>query len=154
VLDVRTHFKPTEIFQYTHFATSHPSGVKRDLIKGEALRLLRTNSFKTLFKQSVTNFETHLLERGYPENFIQTTLTEVTFEDRNPSLRQKQKEKKKILPFVTQYHPAVPNVKPILVNSWHLITQQPLLNNIFKKSPLISYKRGRSLKDILVRAKL
>jgi len=53
------------------------------------------------------------------------------------------------LPFVTQYHIAVPNLQPILMNS-----RQPLLDNIFKEPPLVSYKRGRSLKEILVRAKL
>ena len=63
VLDVRTHFKPTGTFQYAHFATCHPSGVKRGFIKGKALRLLRTNSSKTLLEESVTNFRTHLLER-------------------------------------------------------------------------------------------
>ena len=155
MLDARTHFKPTETFQYTHFSTCRPSGVKRGFIKGEALRLLRTNSSKTLFAESVTNFKTHPLERGYRENFIQTTLSGVTFEDRNQALRQKQN--KTILLFVTQYHPAVPTLKPILVNSWHFITQQPFLNNIFKEPPsvgLISYKIGRSLKEILVRAKL
>ena len=52
-----------------------------------------------------------------------------------------------------QYHPAVPNLKPILMNSWHFITQQPMLNNIFKEPPLISYKRGHSL-IIAMRAKL
>jgi len=31
---------------------------------------------------NITNFKTHLLERGYPENFIQTTLSEVTFRKR------------------------------------------------------------------------
>jgi len=44
------HFKPTETFQYTLFSSCHPPGVKRGFIKGEALRLLRTNSSKTLFK--------------------------------------------------------------------------------------------------------
>ena len=29
VLDVKTHFKPTETFQYTEFSTCHPPGVKR-----------------------------------------------------------------------------------------------------------------------------
>ena len=62
LLDVRTHFKPTETFQCTHFSTCHPPGVKRGFIKGEALRLLRTNSSKTFFEESVTNFKTHLLE--------------------------------------------------------------------------------------------
>ena len=31
---------------------------------------------------------------------------------------------------------------------------QPLLKTIFQKPPIISYKRGKSLKDMLVRAKL
>jgi len=41
VLDVRTHFKPTETFQYVHFTSSHPPGVKKGFIKGETLRPLR-----------------------------------------------------------------------------------------------------------------
>ena len=28
VLDIRTHYKPTETFQYTHFSSRHPPGVK------------------------------------------------------------------------------------------------------------------------------
>ena len=39
-LDVRTHFKPTETFQYTNFYSCHPPGVTKGFIKGEALRLL------------------------------------------------------------------------------------------------------------------
>jgi len=93
--------RPVSLFnhvQYIHFSTCHPPGVKRGFIKGEALRLLRTNSSKTSFEESVTNFKTYLLERGYPENFIQTTISEVTFEDRDQALRQKQKQKRKSCP--------------------------------------------------------
>ena len=36
----------------------------------------------------------------------------------------------------------------------HIHTSQPLLRQIYKEPPLISYKRGKFLKDILVRAKL
>ena len=64
-----------------------------------------------------------LLQRGYPEDLINTTLS-------------------------------VPNLKQILMKNWHLIEKQPLLSEIYKKPALVSYKRGRSLKDILVRAKL
>ena len=45
VLDVRMHFKPTETFQYTHFSSYHPPGVKKGFIKGEALRLLQKKLF-------------------------------------------------------------------------------------------------------------
>ena len=48
ILDTRTHFKPTETFQYTHFISFHPPGVRKGFVKGEALRLLRTNSSKEI----------------------------------------------------------------------------------------------------------
>ena len=57
ILDVKTHFKPTETFQYTHFSSCHPSGVKIGFIKGEALRLLRTNSSKTTFEENISLFK-------------------------------------------------------------------------------------------------
>ena len=37
ILDVRTHFKPTETFQYANFYLCHPPGVTKGSIKGEAL---------------------------------------------------------------------------------------------------------------------
>ena len=83
VLDVRMHFKPTETFQYTHFTSFHPPGVKKGFIKGEALRLLRKNSSKRIFEEKIKAFKSHLLERGYPEKLIQTTLSEVKFEEKH-----------------------------------------------------------------------
>ena len=43
--------------------------------------------------------------------------------------------KKKILPFVTQYHPALPNLKNILMGKWHLIQNQPNLKDFFRSHP-------------------
>ena len=83
-----------------------------------------------------------------------TTLSEIKFEDRKLALQQKCKGDKRILSFVTQYCPTVPNLKQILMQKWHLIQQQPLLSEIFKDPPIVSYKRGRPLKDILVQAQL
>ena len=39
VLDVRTHFKPTETFQYTHYSSCHPPGVKKGFIKATENKL-------------------------------------------------------------------------------------------------------------------
>ena len=151
---MRTHFKPAETFQYTFFTTCHPLGAKEGFVKGEALRLLIRNYSNKRFKENITTFEKHLMERGYPQNFINNTLSEVKFLERAQVLLQRNKTKKRILPFVTQYHPAVPNLKEILKRKWYLIQQQPLLNQIFKEPPIISCRKGRSLKDILVRARL
>ena len=65
ILDIRTHFKPTKTFQYTHFSSCHPPGVRKGLIKGEALRLLRINSSAKSFYCNITNFKTRLRDRCY-----------------------------------------------------------------------------------------
>ena len=154
MLDIRTHYKATETFQYTHFSSCHPPGVKRGFIKGEALRLLWTNSTKATFEEKIRHFQSRLIERGYPKNLVQRTLSEVIFENRKQALQQEPHTNKTILPFVTQYHQSVTNLKQIRMKNSHLIERQSLLGEIYKEPPLISYKRGRSLKDILVRAKL
>ena len=154
ILDIKTHYKPTETFQYTHFTSCHPPGVKRGFIKGEAIRLLRTNSSETAFKESLSKFKTRLTARGYPKHLIESTLSEITFAGRQSALQQKLKAREKILPFVTTYHPAVTELKKILMHEWSFIQNQPLLKTIYKTPPIISYKRGKSLNDILVKAKL
>ena len=154
ILDIRTHFKPTETSQYTQYSSCHPPGVKKGFIKGETLRLLRTNSTDKLFNDNLNKFKTRLHARGYPKAFVERITCEVKFSERKLALKQKKKQQKKILPFTTKFHPALPNIKNILMNKWHLIQNQPKLREIFKEPPIISYKRGRSLKDILVKAKL
>ena len=67
---------------------------------------------------------------------------------------KKKKTHKGTIPFVTKYHPAVKNLKQLLMPEWSLIYNQPILKNIYKTPPIISYRRGKSLKDKLVRAKL
>ena len=103
----------------------------------------------------MSNFKTSLQNSGYPARIVAKHFSEIKFSDREMSLAQKDKTaQKKILPFVPQYHPALPNLKDALMGKWHLIDNQPQLRNIFKEPPIISYRKGKSLKDILVKAKL
>jgi len=81
-------------------------------------------------------------------------LSEVQFTDRKKALRNKTKQTKEILPFVTTYNPATPNLKKIIMKHWHIIQQQPKVKQIFNQQPIVSYRKENSLKDIVVRAKL
>ena len=98
---------------------------------------------------------TRFKNRDYPATTVEKHLLEDIFADRKKVPEQRNKNaSKKILPFVTQYHPALPKLKNILMGKWHFIQNQPYLSNIFKEPPLISYRKGKSLKDTQVRAKL
>ena len=105
ILDVRTHF---------NFYSCRPPGVTKGFIKGEALRLLRTNSSEITFEENMRNFSTRLKNRDYPATTVEKHLSEVIFADRKKALEQRNKNaRQKILPFVMQYHPALPNLKNI-----------------------------------------
>ena len=93
-----------------------------------------------------------LRARGYPDNLSGKILSEVKFSERSSVLQNKQKNAQKN--FTVYNRSSVPNLKNILMARWHLIKNQPMLREIFKDPPILSYKKGKSLKDILVRAKL
>ena len=60
----------------------------------------------------MSNFKTHLQNRDQTARIVEKHLSEIKFPDREMSLAQKNKAApKKILLFVTQYHPALPNLK-------------------------------------------
>ena len=81
-------------------------------------------------------FSTRLKNRDYPATIVEKHLSKVIFADRKKALEQRNKNaSEKILPFVMQYHPALPNLKNILMGKCHLIQNQPYLRNIFKEPP-------------------
>ena len=139
ILDSQTLFKPTETFQYTHFSSCHPLKTKKGFTKGEAQSLLRTNSVKENFDKHKRDLQPRLCNRSCLTTFVHKILTEV---------------QKEILPFVTTYNPVTPNLKKTLMKHWHIIQQQRRLAHISNQPPIVSYRKEKSLKDILVRAKL
>ena len=79
-LDICTHYR---MKLYAHITSSHPNRQKKKFLKGKlCLRLLRTNL-------SETTFEENLSACLYLRSVIQTTLSEVSFADRQSALIQK-----------------------------------------------------------------
>ena len=75
--------------------------------------------------ENIRIFKLCLPARGYPNNLIDKTLSEVKFSHRKKALKDNTRVQKEILPFV--YNPFVPNLKRILMEKWHLIESQPKL---------------------------
>ena len=125
ILDIRTHVKPTETFQYTHFSFCNPHRVRKGLIKGESLRLLRTNSSGKSFYENIYNFKKRLCAGGYPQNLIEKITSEVKFTQQKSALQKNNEVRKKILP--------LPNLENILMRKWHLIQDKPLLREIYNE---------------------
>ena len=118
------------------------------------LRLLRTCSSKNTFESNLINFKERLNNRGYSKTTVNNTLGEIKFDNRSATLKLKPKIQKRILPFITTFNPAAPDIKTIIMENWHIIQSQPKLNSIFPRPPIMSYRKAKSLKDMLVGAEL
>lgn len=68
----------------------HPIDIIIAFVKSEAPRHLRTKTFQ----EHIITFEKHLMERGYPQNFINNTLSEVKLQERTQDLIQRNKKKR------------------------------------------------------------
>ena len=88
-------------------------------------------------------FKQGLRTRDYPKTVIEWSLPGVTFAARPSALTQEKKANE-----------GVNNLKQTLMEQWSLTQIQPLLKTIYLKPPIIWYKRGKSLKDTLVRSKI
>ena len=152
ILNVRSHFKPTETVN-----SCHPPGVKKGFFKGEALTLLRTNSSRVTFTDNIKTFKTYLISRGYPKKLVEKILSEGNYADRKTVLTRKQNAQKAstlcdaILTIITMFGKHTNG--QMVFNTRTTKTQRDIQES-FKEPPLISYRKGKSLKDMLVKGKL
>ena len=66
-------------------------------------------------KSALQNVKQCLEARRYPKQDIERSLSEVRFDSRQLALKQRQKSKERLLPFVTTYDPAVQDLKEKLM---------------------------------------
>ena len=88
VLDLKSHIKKTETFQYLERTSAHPLSCFRGFITGETLRHNRLCSNKTDFIQRVQQFGQKLLERGYDSAELMPLLTKIDHSHRGTDLNK------------------------------------------------------------------
>ena len=95
------------------------------------------------------------MDRGYPQTLIEDLLSEIKFTKTSLNSQNKTyKEEKKILPFVTQCQPSMSTIKKSLNNKNGILYKtNHTFHNFLRNHQSFPYKKGKSLKDMLVRAK-
>ena len=148
--------KPTDTHQLLHRASCHPNHTKRGIPYSQALRIRRICSEEQFFVNRVADLKTWLLARGYGENDVDDSqIDRVRAKDLAPSLDTRPKEKDDIkIPFVLTYHPAMHKVYEILCKNQNLLLVDEEHEAVFKDKIFVTFRRAKSLKDKLVRAKL
>lgn len=81
-LDIKPYFKPTNMLLYLPFGSAHPLHMKAGVVRGEAVRLLRSSTDKEAWLRACDHVFKGLLARGYPGGFIAKSFRKVKFGDR------------------------------------------------------------------------
>ena len=138
-----------------HRASCHPNHTKKGIPYSQALRIRRICSEEQFFVNRVADLKTWLLARGYGENEVDSQIDRVRDKDRAPLLDTRPREKDDMkIPFVLTYHPARHKVYEILRKNQNLLLVDKEHEAVFKDKIFVTFRRAKSLKDKLVRAKL
>ena len=84
ILDTKTHFKPTNRFQYLDYASCHTAATKRAVVTGEANRFLRSTSDPIEYDRILTDHRRRLGRRGYPSRQTDSLLARLPHTRRTP----------------------------------------------------------------------
>ena len=96
------------------------------------------------------------LQRGYLENNVNSAIDKARKVPRAVALRKVEKTVKSEGPiFAVTYEPRLPALGQIQAKHWRSMTSRnKYLGDVFKRPPLIAYKRQQNFRDHLIKAKV
>ena len=119
------------------------------------IKPMDTHQYLEFFDNRCNQLEYWLKERGYNEKVVRQQILKARKFTRKDLLNQDSKTKgRNKLVFNFTYHPAYSKLKHILSNINLLLTPDAQHRKVFPEVPIVGFKRGKSLKDLLVRAKV
>ena len=146
--------KPTDSKSYLHFSSDHPSHMKKAIPYGLGLRMKRICTREDDYKKHRGNLKGRLLERGYPDSLVERELRKVDKVKRDTILTsRKNRDVQQRVPLALTYSRYLPNITAILKSKRHLLHRSERMASIFPSDPMVAYKRGKNLEDILVHGK-
>ena len=117
---------------------------------------MRNNNNFADFDYNVSTFTDMLKLRGYKEYEINKYVNCIQYTDRPNKLKRKQKIAVKQLPpiFITSYNHTLSKLNSIFYKHWSLISDDKVCNKILPMKPIIGFRKGLSIGDILTNSKL
>ena len=136
-------------------SSCHPATVTDNIPYSLALRIVRICSEESARDQRLSELKEMLLQRDYKAKSIDSCIAKAKAIPRCEAIKRVVKCKVSDRPvFVVRYDPRLPHIPSIVKKHWRSMTLNPDMKIVFKKPPLVAFKRPHSIGDKLIRAKL
>ena len=150
--------KPTDAHNYLLYNSSHPKHLTRSLPYSQFLRLRRICYFLNDFDKHAIQIGHHFLRRGYPEDLITEALIRVRRTERSSLLKERTIDQTGSTfdntYLVTTYNPDSTPLRDIVTSNWNILGRTANTEGVYTHPPTFGYRRNKSLRDLLVRAKI
>jgi hypothetical protein len=139
-LDFRLYQKAMNLFLYIPYNSFHPGTIKKNMILNELRRYIKCCSLRAEYVQVKWKLFDRLRARGYPKHYLIPLFMQIKYDDRVKMFKRTTK-KTNVTYFTIDNNPSLPrrSISTALKRDWPLTTPAPAL----------SFKRGRTFKDIL-----
>ena len=157
VLSTDLFYKETDSHQFLHFNSCHPYHTKKGIPYGQALRIRRICSKDIDFEKRSSDLIDWLTSRGHDRSLANSQIDRARLLNRDELLEETNKSIKvsNKTYLVMTYHPALSRkIYNILKDNQNILTCNEEHQRIFSEVPMVSFRRAKTIKDILVRSKL
>ena len=144
--------KSIDTHQYFLATSCHVYHSKKSIPYSQALRFNRICSENQFFDKRFNDLEVWIKNRGYNEKLVRKQILKAQNIGEQNFCREEVHKNKYV--FNITYYPIFSKLKNILSKIHLLLTPDRENRKVFENAPTIRFKKGKSLKDILVRAKV
>ena len=149
------YVKPTDTHQHLQASSCHVSHCKKSIPFSQALRLNRICSENAFFDKRCNELEVWLKQRGYSGKLVRGQILKARKFSRSEVLnKRKRVGNNSRFVFNITYHPVLSKLKNVLSEIHLLLTPDREHGKVFGNIPIVGFRRAKSLKDTLVRAKV
>ena len=148
------YVKPTDTHQYLDPTSCHPIHCINSIPYSQALRLNRICSETRFFDIRCNELESWLIDRGYNANLVRKKVLEARRQKRSDLLNKEKGDKTSKLVLNITYHPHFKNLSTLLRKLHIILSCDNAHKNVFADIPIVGFRKGKSLKDLLVRARV
>ena len=138
-ISTSVHYNETDAHRYLSYSSSHPTKCENSIPFSQLLRLKRLCSNKPDFTDKAKEMCKSFMDSGYPGYIVDDALKRISGISRQLSL---------------QTHPLSMPIKRIIYKNFDILQAGTDTKPIFKKPPLMAFRRDSNLRDILVRSNL
>ena len=145
----------------SHFFTNlppccHPASQTNNIPYSLALRVVRICTREEDREEGLQELQEMLLERSYGPELVAAAISRARAIPRGVALLPRPTHQPDRRPVhVITYDPRLPDIQQIHLKHWRSMkVQDPRMEEIFPKPPIVGYKRQKNIKDYLIRSKV